>query len=62
MGTNCSVCNCGKSETESYTEIDFNDDQTTISARVQGQRVATTNELLKQVVNHNDKIIKIQAV
>ena len=62
MGTSCSVCNCGRNDTESNTEVDFNDDQTTVSARLQGQRSSLTQEIMKQVSTHNGKITKIQAV
>ena len=62
MGTNCSGCNCGRNDTESITEVDFNEDQTTISARLNGQRASIPTDIIKQVVIHNEKIIKIQAV
>ena len=61
MGTSCSGCNCGRSETESNTEVDFNDDQTTVTGRLQGQR-SLNHEIIKQVVTHSEKVTKIQAV
>ena len=61
MGTNCSGCACGRSETEGNTEVDFNDDQTTGTVRIQGLQSSSPYELSKQAVISIDKITRIQA-